>query len=218
MEIKKTSAKDALRISSLIYGKSGSGKTTLASTLEGKTLVISAESGLLSLSDFEIDYVEITSIKELGDIVTKLEGGSEYQNIFLDSLTEVAQILVSELQKKFPDRKDSFPLWQEYTVMIRKIIKRFRDLSPYNVFITALDKVEVDELNNRFVIPDMNGKIAAQVVQFFDEVFYLVVNKDGERKLLTGSSEKVLVKDRSGKLEQYEPPVLKDIVAKIKGE
>jgi phage nucleotide-binding protein len=218
MEIKKTSAKDALRISSLIYGKSGSGKTTLASTLEGKTLVISAESGLLSLSDFEIDYVEITSIKELGDIVTKLEGGSEYQNIFLDSLTEVAQILVSELQKKFPDRKDSFPMWGEYTVMIRKIIKRFRDLSPYNVFITALDKVEVDELNNRFVIPDMNGKIAAQVVQFFDEVFYLVVNKDGERKLLTGSSEKVLVKDRSGKLEQYEPPVLKDIVAKIKGE
>lgn len=215
MEIKKTNSKENLRISALIYGKSGAGKTTLASTLEGKTLIISAESGLLSLQDFDIDFVTVTNMNELHEILIKLESGMDYKNVFVDSITEIGQLLVTELQKKYPDRKDSFPLWGDYSAIIRKIIKRFRDLSPYDVFITALDKVETDELNNRFVIPDLNGKVASQLVQFFDEVLY-VTNKDGKRTILTGGHEKITAKDRSGKLNQFEELNLQTITRKIK--
>lgn len=215
MEIKKTNSKEGLRISALIYGKSGSGKTTLASTLKDKTLIISAESGLLSLHDFEIDYVTIDSMIKLADVLSWLEKGTEYKNIFVDSITEIGQLLVVELQKKYPDRKDSFPLWGDYSNIIRKIIKRFRDLSPYDVYITALDKVETDELNNRFVIPDLNGKVASQLVQFFDEVFYLTCDKEGKRSLLTGGHDKITVKDRSGKLQRFEEPNLQLTKEKI---
>lgn len=214
MEIKKTNSKEDLRITALIYGKSGSGKTTLASTLKDKTLILSAESGLLSLHDFDIDYVTIDSMAKLGETLTALEKGTEYKNIYVDSITEIGQVLVAELQKKYPDRKDSFPLWGDYNTYIRRIIKRLRDLAPYNVFITALDKVDTDELNNRFVVPDLNGKVATQLVQFFDEVFYVVVDKDGARSLLTGGHDKIIVKDRSGKLERFEEMNLQTIKEK----
>lgn len=217
MEIKKTNSKEGLRISALIFGKSGSGKTTLASTLKEKTLIISAESGLLSLHDFDIDYVTIDSMVKLGEILNDLEKGTDYVNVYVDSITEIGQILVAELQKKYPDRKDSFPLWGDYNLYIRKIVKRFRDLAPYNVFITALDKVETDELNNRFIIPDLNGKVASQLVQFFDEVFYVVVDKEGGRTLLTGGHDKIIVKDRSNKLERFEEMNLQTIKDKICG-
>jgi phage nucleotide-binding protein len=215
MEIKKTNSKESLRITALIFGKSGAGKTTLASTLTGRTLIISAESGLLSLHNFDIDYVTVDSMVGFASILSEIEKGVEYENIFIDSLTEIAQILVAELQKKYPDRKDSFPLWQDYATYMRKIIKRLRDLQKYNVFVLALDKIETDELNNRFIIPDVNGKIASQLVQFFDEVFYLHVDKEGKRSLLTGSSEKIMVKDRSGRLKQFEEPNLQNIIRGI---
>jgi phage nucleotide-binding protein len=215
MIISKTNSKESLRITALIHGKSGAGKTTLASTLEGKTLIISAESGLLSLKDFDIDFTTVDSMTSLAAAITELEKGTDYENVFIDSLTEIAQILVAELQKKYPDRKDSFPLWQDYATYMRKIIKRLRDLQKYNVFVLALDKVETDELNNRYIIPDVNGKIASQLVQFFDEVFYLTIDKEGKRQLITGSSEKIMVKDRSGKLKQFEEPNLQNIIRSI---
>lgn len=215
MEIKKTNSKEDLRITALIYGKSGSGKTTLASTLKDKTLILSAESGLLSLHDFDIDYVTIDSMAKLGEVLSELEKGLDYKNIYVDSITEIGQVLVAELQKKYPDRKDSFPLWGDYNTYIRRIIKRLRDLAPYNVFITALDKVDTDELNNRFIVPDLNGKVASQLVQFFDEVFYVMVDKDGVRTLLTGGHDKIIVKDRSGKLDRFEEMNLQTTKEKI---
>jgi phage nucleotide-binding protein len=216
MQIQKTDDKNNLRISALVYGKSGSGKTTLASTLKDKTLIISAESGLLSLANFSIDYVTVGSMAELREVITMLEKGTDYKNIVVDSITEIGQLLVTELQKKYPDRKDSFPLWGDYNTIIRKIIKSFRDLAPYNVWIMALDKIDTDELNIRYVIPDLNGKIATQLVQFFDEVLYLQLDKAGIRTFLTGGHDRIMCKDRSGKLNQFEEPNLEMIKEKIK--
>lgn len=53
-------------IKCLLHGFSGSGKTYSISTIPGRVIVLSAESGLLSLKDFDnIDAIEINNINEL---------------------------------------------------------------------------------------------------------------------------------------------------------
>ena len=62
MGIKSQSTKNSKTdngIKILLYGNSGAGKTFLTSTLEGKTIILSAEAGLLSLQGYDIDAITI---------------------------------------------------------------------------------------------------------------------------------------------------------------
>ena len=76
--IKITSTKDFyLRgIKCLVYGESGVGKTVLCSTAPDP-IIISAESGLLSLRKKDIPVIEINSLKTLRTRTTclKEQGG-----------------------------------------------------------------------------------------------------------------------------------------------
>jgi phage nucleotide-binding protein len=220
MEIKKTNNKENHRVVAMIYGESGVGKTTLASTLKGKTLILSAESGLLSLKDFEIDYVELKTVDQMRSIINDLKDGLDYDNIFIDSLSEIASIFISELEKQFPDRKDALKLWGDYYKQMKSFVRTVRDMVKYNIFMTSLCKIETDDFQRRFTLPDVNGKIAHQLGGYFDEVFYYqVIEKEDETKrlLLTQASDRIIAKDRSGKLDKYEEANLQDIINKIQG-
>ena len=223
---------NALKI--LIIGPSGSGKTSLAKTTGEKTLVISAESGLLCLNESDIDIVDITSddtgaliskekrITRLGEVYRYLledETKKKYKWIFIDSLSEISQNLVEQLQVEFPERKDSLVLYGENAKRMRSIIKSFRDLPYYNVVMVALSETDKDENNIRFTGPSVIGKISNQLPAYFDEVFYLHVDRNEEgqtvRRLVTEGSERLAAKDRSGKLAKFEEPNLSSISKKI---
>jgi phage nucleotide-binding protein len=215
----------------LIYGASGAGKTSLAKTIKEKCLIISAESGLLSLSDYDIDVVDIADgdpldrwakVLEIFHFLKRKETAKTYDWIFIDSLTEIAQILVARLKKKYPEKKDSLPMWGEYNDSIRGLIKSFRDLKGYHVVMTALQSLDKDEFGARFYGVDINGKVSNQVDSFFDEVFHLKVFEDDEgntkRALITQRTGDSVGKDRSGKLNPMEPCDLNHIKTKIVGE
>lgn len=224
MLIKSTNSAESTRVTMLVYGKSGAGKTTLAKTLPGKTLIISAESGLLSLKDFQIDYVELEGktatekLISLHSIATELASKVEYDNIFIDSITEISQIFVEHFQAQYQSRSDALVLWGEYSKSMRAFIKRLRDMAPYNVIMSCLEKEDKDDLSRKIYMPDLNGKISTQILQFFDEVFNLkVVMKDDEEKrvLITDHFDGFVGKDRSGKLAKFEPANLTHIFNKI---
>ena len=223
---------DAIKM--LIFGSSGAGKTTLANTVKEPLLIISAESGLLSLADSEIDVIDI-STDDIGNIMPKErrvdrlaqcysyllteEARKKYKWIFLDSLTEISQCLYDKLKQEYPDRSDTLKLYGDMAERMRSIIKSFRDLPGYNVVVTALDSIDKDESGRRFITVDLIVKISNQVTQFFDEVFYLAVVEDNgviTRSLITGKTEKLNCKDRSGKLAFKEPADLNVVVNKIK--
>lgn len=226
MEIKNTNTHTNNRISMLVYGPSGIGKTTLAKTLEGKTLIISAESGLLSLAGSNIDYVEISGknasekIASLRTVLTFLQKMNDYNNVFIDSLTEIGQIMVEyQFDMVANDRSKSLVAWGEYAKQIRMFVKLIRDFAPYNVIVTALDKADKDEFSRRFILPEMQGSISTQVAQYFDEVLYynyVSTDKEPKRVLFTDSVNGCVCKDRSGKLSRTEEPNLKDIFEKIR--
>lgn len=241
MLLRSTKSYGTTSLKILVYGVPGVGKTTLASTIDEPTMIVSAESGMLSLSDFDLDYFDITLDDDGNKIATSTEKMARLQEVaaylqgkdkkhkwlVIDSLTEIGQIVyesIKESDPKFKDAKNNLVLWGLYGEKMRSLIKFFRDLPGYNVVFTALAKTDKDELNRRIMAVDLQGKIADQLPGYFDEVFYYEVVDSAEdqgakhRRLVTQPSEKFVAKDRSGKLSVYEKPNLSEIAKKIRGE
>lgn len=226
---KNISATSALKM--VVYGMSGVGKTSLAKTIGEPTLLISAESGLLTLAGADIDVIDISQddngnvipkekrIGRLGEVYQFLlsdEAKKKYRWVFIDSLTEISQNLVECLQAEFPDRKDSLVLYGENSKRLRSLVKSFRDLPHYNVIFTALSVIDKDESGMRFTTIDLVGNFASKLPGFFDEVFFMSVDKDGKRFLVTESTDRAVAKDRSGRLDKLEVPDLSVISSKIR--
>lgn len=225
-----------LNLSSLclfVFGPSGIGKTSLTKTLPGKKVIVSLENGCLSVAGEEtIDIYDCCvdgNGKEL-DRARRVEKfiyffkeilpkHPEFDWVIVDSMTELGQLLVEFLKKKYPDRKDSFPMWGEYSDSLLAICKSLRDCRR-NVYITALDSVDKDEAGRRFTGIDVAGKISSRIPALFDEVFYMkefVDEGKSVRKLVTGSFHDIIAKDRSGKLSLLENANFGAIINKIRG-
>lgn len=222
MQIKSTKDIKPNKINALIYGESGVGKTTLGGTLPPKTLIVSLESGLMSLKNKAIDYVEIegsTGVEKINHLKSLLSqiAKSDYDTLFIDSLTEIAQCFVEYAKNEYPDDRQTMKMYGYYNELITKFIKYTRDLNK-NVFYTCLQKTDKDEVGRRFHLPDMAGSIALRSPAYFDFVFTLrVFEKDGEkiRALQTSPDGGYICKDRSGILEQFESPDLGEIINKV---
>lgn len=229
MKIQNTANAKASKIKMAVYGPSGAGKTCLAATCP-RPLLISLESGTLSLAGKDIPYID-ASRNNTGEVIPKerraqriveiyqylntKDAKEKYETVILDSLTEIGQCMVDYAANEYPDPKDSFPKWGLYNTKMIGMIKGFRDLPDYHVLFTALSVTEKDENGMRYANIDLQGSIADKFPGFFDIVMYLNVAKDGVRTLITGRTPNIIAKDRSGKLDHVEPPDLGVIINKI---
>jgi len=232
LKIKKTGDIASSRFVALVVGPSGIGKTSLARTLpepEEKILIISAESGLLCLSDTNIDVVEVdpnnptTSLMEIYEALETDEYKNKYKYIFIDSLTEISQLIIAELKKDphYGLAKNALPMWGKYSELMTTIVKGYRDMSDYCVIFTCLDAVEKDGLERLETFNIQGSGIKNSLKSWFDLVLFYKVytdeNGNNIRKLVTDISEAPLAKDRSGKLEAFEEADLSVIINKILG-
>lgn len=216
MKILSTSNINATKTNMLIYGESGVGKTVLASTLDAPTLIISLESGLLSLKKHKIDYIEVGNITELRKTLSEAQK-SNYSNIYIDSLSSVSDLFFDYSKEKYPEDRQTMKLYGNQLEMMTKFIRYCRDIDK-NIFFTSLEKTTTDEIGRRFKVPDLHGSISIKAPQYFDFVFnYQIVKKDEEEKrfLITNKTEKSICKDRSGMLDKYSPPHLQQIMDKV---
>lgn len=223
MELKSTKGLHSSKVKALVYAESGVGKTSLLGTLpEAETLIVSAESGLLCLDDKNIAVVEINKWGDLQEVyknLTKNPEWAHFKYVGIDSLTELADMLISTLENspEFKPSNMALKMWGEYSKRMTSTIKAFRDLDKSVVF-TALPE---DTIDNGAVIkkPFIKGKaVQRMLASYFDEVFYLSIDPaTEERQVQTQPSEAIQAKDRSGKLTAFEEANLTTIINKIKG-
>jgi len=221
INLKLTSALSANGVKMLVYGNAGTGKTSLIPTLPNP-VVLSAEGGLLSIQDANLPYVEVNSYETLMEAykwLTESEEGISFESIALDSISEIAEVVLNYEKKIAKDPRQAYGAMQE---QMADIIRAFRDIPGKHVYFTAKCEKSQDEIGRLLYAPSMPGNKTGQLLPyFFDEVLALRVEKDADgnsqRALMCDSDGIWLAKDRSGKLEAWEAPDLSAIIAKIGG-
>lgn len=223
--LKYTTTKEASKLNGiklLVYGDSFVGKTFLCSTAP-KPLVISAESMLRSLQDFDIPVIEIETVKDLQKaytLISEKKKFRQFKTICLDSLSEIAEVILSTEKLTVKDKRQAYSELLEQTL---SIIKKFRDMKNKNIYFAA-KQIEIKDPITGIgtFLPSMPGqRLGPQLKYYFDEVFNLqIVRKNGKqkRRLLTrATSTHPHPHDRSNNLEKYEKPNLTYIFNKIMG-
>ena len=221
ISVKTTGSLAANGVKVLVYGQAGAGKTSLVKTLPNP-IVLSAEGGLLSIRDADLPYIEISdmdTLKEAYTWLTSADEAKQYQSVALDSISEIAEVVLNAEKKATKDPRQAYGAMQE---QMADIIRAFRDLPGKHVYMSAKLEKSQDEMGKMLYNPGMPGKSLTQgLPYFFDEVLALRIERDAEgvtqRALMCDSDGLWLAKDRSSKLEAWEAPDLGAIIAKIQG-
>lgn len=220
INLKRTGSLAGNGVKLLVYGQAGAGKTTLVTTLP-KPIILSAEAGLLSIQDADLPYLEIGSIDDLREAYQFItsDKGDEFQSVALDSISEIAEVILNAEKKNTKDPRQAYGAMQE---QVADLIRAFRDLPGKHVYMSAKLEKSQDEMGRILYAPSMPGnKTGQQLPYFFDEVLALRVERDAEgvtqRGLMCDSDGLWQAKDRSGKLDQWEMPDLGAIIQKIGG-
>lgn len=238
MAVRFTNVEQAVQsqgVKCLVYGGAGMGKTVLSATCPNPVL-ISAESGMLSLKKENLDrlfgvncpmvaynmpVIEVSTVQDLTDVyawcTTSHEAGN-FQTICLDSLTEIAEVVLINAKKSVKDPRQAYG---ELIAQMENLVRLFRDIPQKNVYMAAKMEPTKDELTGVVKYgPSMPGaKLGPKLPYFFDEVFRLGVNKDSQgnsfRFLQTQPDMQFEAKDRSGSLAPMEFPFLGSVFQKI---
>jgi len=226
MAIKLTSTKDVSRhgVKALVYGFAGSGKTTLIKTMSNP-VILSAEGGLLSLSDEDIPYIRIASMDDLREAYQWClsEEAKQFDSVCLDSLSEIAEVVLHAEKEKAKDPRQAYGALQD---TMADMIRAFRDIPDKHVLFTAKIEKMTDEQGRILYGPSMPGnKLSQMVPYFFDLVFALRVEKDEEgqthRALMTDSDGLWQAKSRTteaNRLEFWENADMGKVISKLRGE
>ncbi len=222
INVKTTGSLAANGVKVLVYGQAGAGKTSLIKTLPGP-IVLSAEGGLLSIQDADLPFIEISDMETLREAYTWLTQSDEakgFQSVALDSISEIAEVVLNAEKKATKDPRQAYGAMQE---QMADIIRAFRDLPGRHVYMSAKLEKTQDEMGRVLYAPSMPGNKTGQALPyFFDEVLALRVEKDSDnntqRALMCDSDGLWLAKDRSGKLDAWEAPDLGAVIAKIGGK
>jgi phage nucleotide-binding protein len=221
INLKSTGSLAANGVKLLVYGQAGAGKTSLIKTLPAP-VVLSAEGGLLSIQDADLPFIEISDMSTLKEAYEWLAGkdGEQFQSVALDSISEIAEVVLNYEKKVAKDPRQAYGAMQE---QMADIIRAFRDLPGKHVYMSAKLEKTQDEMGRVLYAPSMPGnKTGQSLPYFFDEVLALRVEKDSEgatqRALMCDSDGLWLAKDRSGRLSAWEAPDLGEIIKKIGGK
>jgi hypothetical protein len=222
INVKTTGSLSANGVKVLVYGQAGAGKTSLIPTLPNP-IVLSAEGGLLSIQDANLPYLEIASMDDLKEAykwLTESADAKGFQSVALDSISEIAEVVLNHEKKVNKDPRAAYGAMQE---QMADIIRAFRDLPGRHVYMSAKLEKTQDEMGRVLYSPSMPGNKTGQALPyFFDEVLALRVEKDQEgntqRALMCDSDGLWLAKDRSGRLGAWEAPDLAAVIAKIGGK
>lgn len=207
----------------MIYGDPGIGKTVLSATATQnpameKTLVVNIEGGMLSIAGTEAMATDqIKSMKEVEELMWALSsrqaGFEDYNTIVIDSGTELQTLslegIVAAAKKKKSDRDLDEIYIEDYgksTACLKRIFRHFRDL-PMNIIVTALTKRIMPPIASKKttplkVLPQFTSKLADSLSGYMDAVWYMYLDENGQRCILTQPEGAYFAKTRGQRFSE----------------
>lgn len=193
----------------IIYGSEGVGKTTLASGAPNPLLIdVEGGRGSIMKTDNDPDVLEPDDVDELGEIYVWLKDNEDkYDSVILDTITEIEKWFLMNIvetgaaknSSKNPDLITQNDYLQGST-RLRKMGRKFRNLKMNTIFL-AHQREDKDEMTG--VIekgPSVMPSVMKDLNAFCDYIFYLGVDEEGTRHLLTQPTERYTAKHRVGEL------------------
>ena len=186
----------------LIYGTPGMGKTTLLGNLKGRTLIVDVDKGTSVLTGCEnVDVLRLSEdFREVPELVKQLKASCPYNNVCLDSLSELERAILARLANT---NSTGIPTLQDYGKVnssIMNICRQLREINA-NIFFTAWEQyTEViapsGEKYSR-IEPMIRDKNMNNVVGLCDIVGRLYVDRESEeRRVWLDARPNVIAKDR----------------------
>ena len=198
----------------MIYAPPGAGKTTLFGTAQRHpnmqhVLFIDVEGGLSSVSHIDGILYERVGKDDAGkpnhrtcedlerifwSLVNKEKGYEKIQTVVIDSGTELQGMDLQDIVMSHVNdpkhRRDNPDLLEQRDYMLntsrlKRIFRLFRD-ADFHFFVSALTrKIEDDKGNMTEMAPHFTQKLGETLMGYMDFVWFMYVDKDGNRKMLT---------------------------------
>lgn len=204
----------------LVYGDAGTGKTRMISTLPAP-IMISAEAGELTLRSHKIPVARITTLKDLQDVFQWITSSAEarpFLSVALDSISEMAEIVLAECKKKVRDPRMAYGQMSD---IVTDMIKMFRDLPGRHVYMSSKMTTIASEDGILRSAPMLPGKQLGNAAPYnFDFVFRTIVNPVGDKreyKIQTAGDMSTIAKSRLEGLPVMMEPNLGAIISMVGG-
>lgn len=194
----KTFSPKSHKIKALIYWPSGAGKTVLWWSAEN-VIFASSEDWLLPLADQKIPFVKIETLPQLKQLRDFLKNEEhEFETLVIDSITDINERIKKSIEEK-NWKSMELSMWAELTEKIKWVLSDIKDLDMH-IIIIAQEKFEKDWDQIKKIIPSLNWKLSTDICYLMDIVWYIFIDSDWERKLITSPNEKFLSKDRTKRI------------------
>jgi len=192
-----------------VYGDIGVGKTTFISYAPN-LLLIDPEGGRASVAKTPNNpkILEPKDIEELGEIYLYLKANEgKFDSVAIDTLSEVEKWAVEEsIQngvKKDPTKDKDLATMLDYKkggTKTSRIARMFRGLDMY-VFFILHERSDKDESTGVVKLgPKLMPSVMSDLNGFTDFIFYIDVDRDGNRIVRTSPNKKIRAKHRIGEL------------------
>ncbi len=202
----------------LVFGGAGSGKTPIFNTAP-RPLLLAVEPGMLSMRGSTVPAFEANTVAKIDDFFKWFLSSVEaknYDTLGVDSVSQMAEIYVEDAL-----RTNSHGM-KAYGEMATKVMKHINALyyHPQKHLYLIAKQTVVEENSVQKRKPYFPGKdLNVKIPHLFDEILHLGLHNIpgvvGQQKAFcTKEQYDVFARDRSGRLNEFEPPNLTDIFNK----
>lgn len=207
-------------VKAVVYGPPGSAKTPLINTAPNPVL-LACEPGMLSMRGSNVPTCQAFTPGEINDFFAWFFGSNERRKFDTLAVDSVAQMADIYLQQALKNRAHGL---QAYGEMAREVMNHLRPLFyTQGIHTYLICKLGTEIINGvTMARPYFPGnQLNVDVPHLYDEILYLAKqNVPGQGQLLAFRCQQsidVMARDRTGKLNEYEPPNFGQLVAKCMG-